>query len=141
MPPALLKIVVAYGSILLVFGAMDFVWLSLTHATLYKPALGPILADRISAAPAVIFYLLYLAAVVYFAVWPALAGGGWTRALINGALFGLAAYATYDLTNQATLRIWSLRVTVADLCWGAFATSMAALVSFTITAWSSRAIS
>jgi uncharacterized membrane protein len=134
-------LVIAYLSILVVFGALDFAWLSLTHATLYKPALASILAERVAVAPAVTFYFLYLAGVVYFAVSPALAGGGWSRALINGALFGLIAYATYDLTNQATLRIWPVKITIADMSWGAFATGLAALISFSIAAWSERALS
>jgi uncharacterized membrane protein len=131
---------IAYVSILVVFGCLDFVWLSLTGASLYKPTLGPIMADKVQAAPAIAFYLIYLAAVVYFAVWPALTQGAWSRAAINGALFGFAAYATYDLTNQATLRVWSLKVTIADLCWGAFASAVAATASYAITAWASRSI-
>jgi len=133
--------VVAYLSILVVFACLDFTWLSLTGPSLYKPALGPLLAEKVRAAPAIIFYLIYLAGLVYFAVWPALASGDWTKALLNGALLGVVAYATYDLTNQATLRIWSTRVTILDLCWGAFASALAAVVSYAITAWASRAIS
>jgi uncharacterized membrane protein len=131
---------VAYISILMVFAALDFTWLSLTGPSLYKPALGPLLAAKVRVAPAIAFYVVYLAGLVYFAVWPALTGGGWSRALINGAILGVVAYATYDLTNQATLRIWSVRVTLLDLCWGAFASALAALVSFSITAWVARAI-
>ena len=138
MRPALPKLALAYGSILVLFGALDFVWLSTTSATLYKPALGPLLADPVRVEPAVAFYLLYLAGLVHFAVRPALNGGGWRRALLDGALFGVFAYATYDLTNQATLRIWSLKITILDLCWGAFASALAALGSFSITTRFSR---
>jgi uncharacterized membrane protein len=133
--------VIAYVAILVVFACMDFTWLSLTGPTLYKPALGPLLAEKVQAAPAIAFYLIYLAGLVYFAVWPAFIGGGWSKALLNGALLGIVCYATYDLTNQATLRIWSVKVTLADLCWGAFASGVAALASYVITAWASRAIS
>jgi uncharacterized membrane protein len=136
----MIRPVIAYVSILVVFAALDFTWLSLTGPSLYKPALGPLLAEKVRAAPAVAFYLIYLAGLVYFAVWPALAAGGWRKALLNGALFGVAAYATYDLTNQATLRIWSTRVTLLDLGWGAFASGLASLASFTITAWAVRAL-
>jgi uncharacterized membrane protein len=140
MRPAMLKLFIAYGSILVLFGALDFVWLSLTTASLYKPVLGPLLADQVRVGPAVAFYLLYLAGMVYFAVWPALNDGGWSRALLNGALFGLVAYATYDLTNLATLRLWSVRITLLDLGWGAFASALASCGSVLITTWSSRAI-
>ena len=136
----MIKIAVAYVSILVVFAALDFTWLSLTSASLYKPALGSLLADQVQPVPAVLFYLIYLGGLVYFAVWPALNSGSWSRALLNGAVLGLVAYATYDLTNQATLRIWSTRVTLMDLCWGAFACAVAALASFTVTAWADRAI-
>jgi len=140
MPKPLIASIVAYASILVAFGCLDFTWLSLASAALYKPALGPLLAEKVQAAPAIAFYLIYLAGLVYFAVWPALSAGGWSRALINGALLGIVAYATYDLTNQATLRIWSVKVTLADLCWGAFASALAATISYVITAWASRAL-
>lgn len=131
---------VAYVSVMVVFAALDFCWLSLTGPTLYKPVLGPILADKVQAGPAIAFYLIYLAGLVYFAVWPALAEGAWGRAGLNGMLFGIVAYATYDLTNQATLRIWSMKITFLDLCWGAFASAAAALASYFITAWAVRSI-
>ena len=136
----MLKILIAYVSILVVFAALDFTWLTLTWPTLYRPALGPLLADKVQAAPAIAFYLIYLAGVVFFAVWPALKSGAWTTALLNGAVLGLVAYATYDLTNQATLRIWSFEVTILDLCWGALASALAATVSYWITTWASRAL-
>ncbi len=136
----LLAPIVAYVSILVAFSVMDGAWLSLVGPSLYKPALGPLLADKVRAAPAIAFYLIYLAGLVYFAVWPAFMGGGWTRAVLNGALFGIVAYATYDLTNQATLRIWSTKVTLCDLGWGAFASAVAASISFFVTAWAERAM-
>ena len=129
MRAVLSKLAIAYGAILVLFGAMDFVWLSATNASLYKPVLAPLLADQVRVGPAVAFYGLYLAGLIYFAVWPAISGGGWRRALLNGALFGLVAYATYDLTNEATLRIWSVKITILDLGWGTFASAMGAVGS------------
>jgi uncharacterized membrane protein len=131
---------IAYVCALIVFAAMDFGWLTLTGPTLYKPALGPIMADKVQPAPAIAFYLIYLAGLVYFAVWPALTSGAWSRATINGALFGLAAYATYDLTNQATLKVWSIKVTLADLAWGAFVSAVAATISFFATSAAGRVV-
>ena len=133
------KILIAYVSVLVVFAALDFTWLTLTGPTLYRPALAPLLADTVQAAPAIAFYMIYLAGLVFFAVWPATRSGAWTTALLNGAALGLVAYATYDLTNQATLRVWSFKVTILDLCWGAFASALAATVSYWITTWASRA--
>ncbi len=133
------RLLIAYLAALVPFCALDFVWLGLMGPRLYKPALGDLVAATPRLAPAVAFYLVYLAGIVFFAVRPALSGSSWRIALINGAVLGLVAYATYDLTNQATLRIWSFRVTIFDLAWGAVVTAVAATVSYWVTAWSARA--
>ena len=133
------RLPIAYVAALVSFCALDFVWLGLMGPRLYKPALGDMVAAAPRLGPAVAFYLVYIAGIVFFAVRPALAAASWRTALINGAALGLVAYATYDLTNQAILRIWSMRITILDLAWGAFATALAATVSFSVTAWSARA--
>ena len=89
-----------------------------------------IMADKPDMRAAVVFYLIYLAGVVFFAVAPALRDGGLMRAVIWGALLGALAYATYDLTNQATLRDWPLSITLADIPWGAFVTAIGASAGF-----------
>lgn len=117
--------IVAVVAVALVFGALDAVWLSWAGPNFYRPKLGDLLADSFRMAPALVFYAAYVAAVVWFAVRPGLANGIASAAL-NGALLGAICYATYDLTNQATLRTWSTTVTIADIIWGAFATAVAA---------------
>ena len=117
--------IVAVIAVALVFGALDAVWLSWAGPNFYRPKLGDLLADSFRMAPALVFYAAYVAAVVWFAVRPGLANGI-ASAAINGALLGAICYATYDLTNQATLRNWSTTVTIADIVWGAFATAVAA---------------
>lgn len=117
------------------FLALDSIWLSLAASRLYRPRLGSLLLEKFNVAPAAAFYLIYLAGMLVFAVAPALATGRWTTALQRGAMLGLVAYATYDLTNQATLRGWSATVTVADLCWGMFVTMTAATIGFTVARW------
>ncbi|MGY8972911.1 MAG: DUF2177 family protein [Sphingomonadales bacterium] len=117
--------IVAVIAVALVFGALDAVWLSWAGPNFYRPKLGDLLADSFRMAPALVFYAAYVAAVVWFAVRPGLANGIASAAL-NGALLGAICYATYDLTNQATLRSWSTTVTIADIVWGAFATAVAA---------------
>ena len=124
------RLVRAFAATAFVFLALDFTWLSQTGPRLYRPALGPILADRPAPAPAIGFYLAYLTGVFVLVVRPAMAAGRLSRAAGSGALFGLVAYATYDLTNQATLKLWSTTVTVCDLAWGAFATSMASAAGY-----------
>jgi uncharacterized membrane protein len=85
-------------------------------------------------APAALFYLLYVAGVTFFVLAPSLAMNDWRQAVLRGAAFGLVAYATYDLTTQATLSIWPTKLTLIDLGWGVFATSTAAALSFVVTA-------
>ncbi|OAN83274.1 hypothetical protein A8B77_01545 [Erythrobacter sp. EhN03] len=117
--------IVAAITAALVFGAFDAVWLSWAGPNFYRPRLGDILADSFRMMPALVFYAAYIAAIVWFAVRPGLSLGIGAAAL-NGALLGAICYATYDLTNQATMRTWSTTVTVADIAWGAFATAVAA---------------
>ncbi|WP_306090261.1 DUF2177 family protein [Qipengyuania flava] len=117
--------IVAAITAALVFGALDAVWLSWAGPNFYRPRLGDILADSFRMIPALVFYAAYIAAIVWFAVRPGLSLGIGAAAL-NGALLGAICYATYDLTNQATMRTWSTTVTVADIAWGAFATAVAA---------------
>jgi uncharacterized membrane protein len=117
--------IVAAITAALVFGALDAVWLSWAGPNFYRPRLGDILADSFRMMPALVFYAAYIAAIVWFAVRPGLSLGIGAAAL-NGALLGAICYATYDLTNQATMRTWSTTVTVADIAWGAFATAVAA---------------
>jgi uncharacterized membrane protein len=124
---------IAYVATFLVFMAIDAVWLTTMAGRLYKPYLGDIMADDFRPLPAVIFYLLYILGLVYFAVRPALASGDWKTALVQGAAFGFFCYATYDLTNQATLKTWSTVVTLADLAWGTVLSATAATIGFRIT--------
>jgi uncharacterized membrane protein len=128
-----MKYVIYYVSTLVVCTAVDFVWLTVMKDRLYAPVMGDMLttAPRLSAAVA--FYLLYAAGVTIFVGAPALASGGWSTATISGALFGLFCYMTYDLTNQATLRNWSIQLTLADIAWGMVLTGFAGTVAFLIT--------
>jgi len=117
---------IGYIACLVVMGGFDFLWLSNTSGPLYHRDLGPLLADTPNMIAAVIFYLLYGVGVLVFAVRPALAAGDWKTAALYGALFGFFAYATYDLTNMATMKVWSLRVTVLDMAWGTLLTAATA---------------
>jgi uncharacterized membrane protein len=118
--------VVSYLVVLAVFGVVDLLWLRAMADTLYRPTLGEILLPSIRLAPALVFYLAYPLGVVFFAVSPALRSGSPTNALIAGALLGALAYATYDVTNYATLKNWTLQITVLDVVYGAVATGLAA---------------
>jgi uncharacterized membrane protein len=124
---------IAYLAILLPFGLLDAVWLSLMGPRLYKPTLGDILLANVNVPAAVSFYLLYPIGILVFATLPALKAGSVAPALIYAALFGALAYATYDLTNQATLRNWTLQLTLADMAWGAIASGLAGAASYYAT--------
>jgi len=126
---------IAYPATAVVFLALDAAWLTTMADRLYRPALGRLLLDRFELLPAIAFYAVYLVGVLVFAVLPGLESRRWTTALGLGALLGFVAYATYDLTNQATLRDWPWQVTIADLCWGTLATGVAAAVGCRISAW------
>jgi uncharacterized membrane protein len=116
----------AYAAAALVFLAIDGAWLATMASRVYRPAIGHLMRPDLDMKAAVTFYMLYVAGVVIFAVAPALEGRSWMSALGRGALLGLFAYATYDLTNQATLKEWPWRLTLIDMGWGAFVTAAAA---------------
>lgn len=127
-----MKWIIAYGVAAIVFGLLDGLWLRWAGPNLYRPALGDVLAVKFRFAPAAIFYLIYIAGLVWFAVRPGLvladpsvAMAGVPLAILNGALLGGLAYATYDLTNQATLKQWASHITLIDIAWGASASALA----------------
>jgi uncharacterized membrane protein len=126
---------IIYAAILVPFGLLDAVWLSVMGKVLYKPTLGDILLPTVNLPPAIVFYLLYPIGIMVFAVMPALKAGSVTPALMYAALFGALAYATYDLTNFATLRNWTLQITLFDIVWGGFASAVAAAVSYYVARW------
>ncbi|MCA6224499.1 MAG: DUF2177 family protein [Phenylobacterium sp.] len=108
------------------FGILDALWLTQMFSRLYQPALGPILAPGLRLDAAFAFYLMYVTGLVLLAVRPTvLAGGGPKAAALRGASLGAFAYATYDLTNQATLAVWPVHVSLIDIAWGTFASAMA----------------
>jgi uncharacterized membrane protein len=125
----MMSLVVAWITALVAFAGIDFVWLSRMGDAFYRPAMGDMVLSGFRLAPAIVFYLIYAAGLTWIAVRPALAGGGWTVALVNGAVLGFVAYATYDLTNQATLRHWSTALTVVDIAWGTFLSGTAAVIA------------
>ena len=133
------RFAVAYAATLVPFLLLDAVWLTTMADRLYRPAIGHLMRAGFAWEPALTFYVLYVLGLVVFGVMagverdrPAVAAG-------RCALFGLIAYATYDLTNQATLRDWPWVVTLADLAWGAFASAVAGAVACRATlAWDAR---
>ena len=108
----------AFVTVLIIFSVIDTVWLGYMGDRVYRPLIGEVLAETFRLVPAIAFYTLYAAGLTIFAVLPGLKTGDWRTALRWGALFGLFAYGTYDLTNYATLKTWGLKITLMDMTWG-----------------------
>ena len=121
-----MRFVAGYIAFLIAFGICDAIWLSTMTARLYRPVLGDLIVEQVRYWPAALFYFGFPLGVVHFALMPALRDGNAGAALLNGALIGLLAYATYDLTNYATLRVWTLTLTLVDIVYGAVATALVA---------------
>ncbi len=116
------------------FAVIDSVWLRTMYTRLYQPEIGELLyRGGVRMGPAVAFYLLYILGMMVFAVGPALGDDRWQTALVKGALFGFFCYMTYDLTNYATLKVWSMKVTVLDIIWGTVLTGSASLAGYWLT--------
>ena len=123
-----LRLLVAGG----VMGVLDWIWLGTVAKTFYRSQIGKLLLDKPNMTAAVLFYIIYVVGVVTFVVTPALEKGSLSYAIGRGALFGFVAYATYDLTNLATIKGFTTKVVVVDLAWGAFLTAVVAGVTFAI---------
>ena len=117
-----------------VFFAIDMVWLGLVAKGFYRQQIGSLMRANVNWPAAIVFYLLFILGLVVFVVAPALDKGSWARALLYGALFGLITYATYDLTNLATLRDWPVLLTVVDLIWGAALAAGVSVATYGIAA-------
>ena len=121
------QFIVAFFIAAAVFLFLDAIWLTTMASRLYRPAIGHLMRQDFDALAAAAFYAIYLSGLVVFVVRPAADGAA---ALARGALFGFVCYATYDLTNQATVVNWPWHVTLADLCWGSFVSAVSAWVSY-----------
>ncbi|MES2876347.1 MAG: DUF2177 family protein [Patescibacteria group bacterium] len=124
----LVKLLAAGG----IMGILDFIWLGFVAKKLYYGEMGKILLEKPNMGPALLFYIIYVVGVVVFVISPALEKGSWQYALGYGALFGFVAYATYDLTNLATLKGFSPKVVVIDLLWGAALTAVVSTGTYAV---------
>ncbi|GAA0775324.1 DUF2177 family protein [Roseibium denhamense] len=127
------KLVVAYFMTAIVFLAIDYVWLSKVATRFYFDRIGHLLMDKPNMIAAGVFYIVYVVGIVIFAVAPALKNDSIATALIYGALFGFFTYATYDVTNYATLKNWPVIVAVVDVIWGTVLSATSAVLGFLLT--------
>lgn len=124
----MLKWSATYAAVLVAMGAVDAVWLTFAGERLYRANIGELLAPDFRIAPAVLFYLIYVFGLVFLAVRPDDETHGIARAALYGAVYGLCAYATFDLTNQAVMKVWPTTITVVDMAWGMALSAYAAAV-------------
>ncbi|MFA7076007.1 MAG: DUF2177 family protein [Candidatus Izemoplasmatales bacterium] len=117
-----------------VFLAIDALWLGLVAPKFYKSQIGHLMTDKPNFIAAGIFYLIFIVGLVYF-IKPGIDAGNLGKALLSGAIFGFMAYATYDLTNLATLKDWPITVTIVDLIWGTFLSSSITLLTYLLYHW------
>lgn len=125
-----MRFVIAYLATGVVFLGLDAIWLSQVGLGLYRREIGALLLEQPNLPVAGLFYLLFVAGIVLLVVQPAAANGDWLAALWMGALLGLVAYGTYDITNLSTLRGWSPTIAAIDVAWGAALTAVASLAGF-----------
>lgn len=124
-----------YLATLAAFFVIDMLWLGLIARTFYRKYLGYIMTANVNWAAALIFYLLFIVGILVFVVLPGLESGSLQTTLMRAALFGLITYATYDLTNLATLKDWPLTVTIVDLLWGMVLSTAVSYISFMAGRW------
>ena len=115
-----------------VFFAIDMVWLAVVAKNFYQKHIGFLMKPDINWLAAIIFYLLFITGLIIFVITPAMVKQSWVHALLYGALFGLVTYATYDLTNLATVKDWPLLVTVVDLVWGSVLAASVSVITYLI---------
>ncbi len=114
----------------IVFVVLDLLSVRVIAKEFYQEQIGHLMANNINWLPEILLYLIYIFGLVYFAIIPALKHGNWFLLILNGAIFGLVSYATYDLTNLATLKDWPIKFVVYDLVWGAFVSDATCLITY-----------
>ena len=124
------KSIVLYVICLLVFLVIDFIWLTVISKGFYKEQLGHLMADKVNFLPAIIFYLLFVVGAVVLAVLPGIEAKSLSKTLLLSALLGCVSYATYDLSNFATLKDWPAKVVLVDIAWGTFLSSVVGLAGY-----------
>jgi len=128
-------VLLSYLLTFVVFLAVDMLWLGVIAKNLYAKYLGDFLSDKINWTAAFVFYLLFVVGILIFAVYPAISKQSVQHALLMGALFGFFTYATYDLTNLATLKGWPLPLVIIDIAWGTILSATVAYCGFQLTKW------
>lgn len=136
----IVKILSGYALTILVFFAIDIVWLGVIAKDIYQKYLGSFLTDQVNWGAAIVFYLLYIVGILVFAVYPGVQKESVLTALLLGAFLGVIAYATYDLTNLATLKNWPIQIVFIDIIWGTILTGVVSVSGFYIVRFLNSAL-
>jgi uncharacterized membrane protein len=126
----MIKLIATYFIALLSFFALDMVWLGVISKNYYKEKLGFILSENPNWVAAIVFYLLFIAGIIFFAINPGIKANNWQVALLNGAVLGALCYATYDLTNMATIAKWPIEIVIIDIIWGMMLTGSVSVITY-----------
>jgi len=126
------KIAILYFSTLIFMFAVDLVWIGIMNSRFYKPQLARLMGNKVKWLPGILFYMLFVAGLLTLAVMPAVDSESWSQAALLGGLLGMVSFATYDLSNLATLKDWPVIVTVVDIVWGTVFSATVATISYLI---------
>jgi len=126
----MINLIKMYLITLVVFFTIDIIWLGKVAKNIYQNEIGFIMADKVNWLAAIIFYLIFIFGLIFFVINPAIQKDSWLAACLMGMLFGFISYATYDLTNLATLANWPLKITIIDLLWGTTLGGLVSTISF-----------
>lgn len=137
--PQMNKYIAGYLAAVFVIVALDMLWLGLIAKAMYQQGIGHLMAEQPRILAAVAFYVLYAAGLMIFAVMPYAQDAGWYKPVLMGALFGFFAYATYDLSNLATLRNWPVGLALVDMAWGTALSAAAAAAGKAALSWAAKA--
>ena len=121
-----------FGVTFIVFMGIDLIWLGFVAKNLYAKYLGYLMAPKINRLAALIFYVIFIVGILYFVIAPSLVDRNLGQLILRAALFGFITYATYDLTNLATVRDWPITITIIDLIWGTTLSTSVSLISYLI---------
>lgn len=130
-----MKYIALFLITLTVFLTLDMIWLGVVAKNFYRQKLSFIFTGEVNWTAALVFYAIYVLGILYFAVYPGLLSGNWKLVCINGSILGLLCYATYDLTNLATIKQWPFKVVWVDILWGTLLTGSVALLSYFIVSY------
>jgi len=129
------SVIFSYLITLVVFLVLDMLWLGIIAKSIYQKYLGGFLTDNVNWTAAIVFYLIYVVGISIFAIYPSVNKGSVYHAILMGALFGFFTYATYDLTNLATLKSWPLTIVFIDIIWGSVLSALVSFSGFYIVKW------